>query len=130
MSFAKKTVQHLDCAGKRVFVRVDFNVPTANGEVTDDTAHAAIEGLEDQGEHLHCAALTIQKRSGRESHLDVTLTEGKNREIRRLFKALGHEVTRLRRIQYGPFSLGDLEPGTWREIPLDAAKALLAKGLP
>lgn len=103
---------------------------TVRGEVTDDTAQAAIEGLEDQGERLHCAAVTIQKRSGRESHLDVTLTEGKNREIRRLFKALGHEVTRLRRIEYGPFVLGDLHPGAWREIPIDAAKALLDKGLP
>jgi phosphoglycerate kinase len=35
MSFAKKTVQSLDCAGKRVLMRVDFNVPTKNGEVTD-----------------------------------------------------------------------------------------------
>ncbi|MCC6965329.1 MAG: rRNA pseudouridine synthase [Nitrospira sp.] len=103
---------------------------TVRGEITDNHAQAAIEGLDDQGERLHCAALTIQKRSGRESHLDVTLTEGKNREIRRLFKALGHEVTRLRRIQYGPFTLGDLQPGTWREIPIDAAKTLLDKGVP
>ncbi len=81
-----------------------------------------LAGLTDEGELLHCESVTVQKRSGRESHLDVTLTEGKNREIRRLFKALGHEVIRLRRIQFGPFEIGDLPPGAWREIPIEEAK--------
>ncbi|MCS6291377.1 MAG: rRNA pseudouridine synthase [Nitrospira sp.] len=98
---------------------------TVRGEITDATRQAALDGVDDQGERLHCASVTIQKHSGRESHLAVTLTEGKNREIRRLFKALGHEVTRLRRIQYGPFTLGDLQPGAWRELSIEAARAQL-----
>ena len=98
---------------------------TLRGMVTEETRQAALVGLIDQGERLRCETVTIQKCSGRESHLEVTLTEGKNREIRRLFKALGHEVTRLRRIQYGPFILGDLPPGAWREIPIAEARKTL-----
>ncbi len=103
---------------------------TVRGDVTDQVRQAAIIGLDDEGEYLHCAEMTIQKRSGRESHLAVTLTEGKNREIRRLFNALGHEVTRLRRIRYGPFALGDLQPGAWRELPIEDAKSLLHRDCP
>lgn len=103
---------------------------TVRGEVTDRVRQAALDGLDDEGEYLHCAGVTIQKHSGRESHLVVTLTEGKHREIRRLFNALGHEVTRLRRIRYGPFVLGDLQPGAWRELPIAEAKTLIDKGLP
>lgn len=98
---------------------------TVRGEVTEETRLDSLAGLTDEGDLLHCESVTIQKRSGRESHLDVTLTEGKNREIRRLFKALGHEVIRLRRIQYGPFMIGDLSPGDWREIPIAEARTAL-----
>ena len=58
----------------------------------------------------------VRKASGRESHLVVTLREGKNREVRRLLDAVGHPVTRLRRVQFGGLELGTLAPGEWREV--------------
>ena len=98
---------------------------TVRGEFTEAQAAEAVAGVVDGGEPLQCHTVKIQKSSGRESHLEVVLIQGKNREIRRLFQSLGHEVTRLRRIQYGPFKLEDLSSGGWREIPIeDARKAL------
>jgi 16S rRNA U516 pseudouridylate synthase RsuA-like enzyme len=48
--------------------------------------------------------------------LIVELLEGKNRELRRLFTAAGHEPTRIHRINFGEYELGDLQPGAWREL--------------
>ena len=98
---------------------------SVRGEFTGTQATAAVVGVVDGGERLQCHSVKIQKSSGRESHLEVVLIQGKNREIRRLFKALGHEVTRLRRIQYGPFTLEDLPSGAWREIPIEDVKKAL-----
>jgi 23S rRNA pseudouridine2605 synthase len=85
----------------------------------------ATVGVVYPGERLQCHRVKSQKSSGRKSHQEVVLTQGKNCEIRRLFKTLGHEVTRLRRIQHGPFKLEDLPSGEWREIPIeDVRKAL------
>lgn len=92
---------------------------TVRGEFTEIKASQATLGVQDLGELLKCEEIKIQKCSGRETHLELTLIEGKNREIRRLLKALGHEVTRLRRVQYGPFHLGELLPGEWQELSIE-----------
>ena len=97
---------------------------TVRGEMTDEAAAALSAGIEVGGERLAAESVELRKRSGRETHVVVRLREGRNREVRRLFEAVGHEVTRLRRVSFGGFELGDLQPGAWREVTreeLDAA---------
>lgn len=91
-------------------------VVTVRGELSDVSAQALETGVDDRGDSLTAASIQILKRSKRETHVMVELTEGKNREIRRLMKAVGHDVTRLKRIAFGGLELGDLAPGQWRTI--------------
>jgi 23S rRNA pseudouridine2605 synthase len=62
------------------------------------------------------AVPTLRKASFRESHLLVELREGRNRQVRRMFDAIGHEVTKLKRVKLGGLELGDLAPGQYRDI--------------
>lgn len=96
---------------------------TVRGELSDGTARRLEEGVEDRGEVLAAAKVTVRKRSGRETHLIVELTEGKNREIRRMLATAGHEVTRLKRVSFGGLELGDLPAGTWRVVSLEELRA-------
>lgn len=91
-------------------------IVTVAGEITEADLARAAAGITDEGELLKPAGLTLRKTSSRESNLTVELTEGKNREIRRLFGALGHEVTALKRVAFGPLHLGALEPGQFRRL--------------
>lgn len=64
-----------------------------------------------------------QGSSGGHSWYQVVLSEGRNREVRRMFSAVGHEVSRLKRIRYGPVSLPeDLKPGSWRLLGAEAER--------
>jgi 23S rRNA pseudouridine2605 synthase len=92
-------------------------IVTVRGELSDETARRLEEGVEESGERLGARAVQVRKRSRRETHLVVELTEGRNREIRRMLAAVGHEVTRLKRVSFGGLELGDLEPGRWRVVP-------------
>jgi 23S rRNA pseudouridine2605 synthase len=85
------------------------------GEVGSDAIAKMREGILDEGELLKADAIQTLKISGKESSLELTLSGGKNREIRRLCLALGHEVISLKRIRYGDHELADLAPGEFKE---------------
>jgi 23S rRNA pseudouridine2605 synthase len=98
-------------------------VVTVRGELSDATATELERGVLDRREKLRAASVEVLKRSKRETHLIVELSEGRNREIRRMLKVAGHEVTRLKRIAFGGLALGELPPGKWRHVPLAEARA-------
>lgn len=90
----------------RVFGKVDQDMldKLKNGIVVDGVEYGAIRA-------------EIESKQGANSWLNVTLCEGKNREIRKVMKYLGLEVSRLIRLSYGPFQLGNLKKGEVREVP-------------
>ena len=56
----------------------------------------------------------------------VTIHEGRNRQVRRMFEAVGHQVLQLRRVKFGPLELGDLPRGQWRELTGEELRKLQA----
>jgi 23S rRNA pseudouridine2605 synthase len=92
---------------------------TVRGRVTDDEVARLRAGVQSDDESLSAAEVLLRKASARESHLVITLTEGKNREVRRLCASIGHEVMRLRRVQIGGLELGELPPESWRIVEHD-----------
>jgi 23S rRNA pseudouridine2605 synthase len=75
-----------------------------NGVVVEGVAYGSIKA-------------EIESQQGANTWLQVYLSEGKNREIRRVMKYLGLEVSRLIRLSYGPFQLGNMHKGEVREVP-------------
>jgi 23S rRNA pseudouridine2605 synthase len=99
-------------------------VVTVRGSVSEASLETLSRGISIDGARVTPGRVTLRKRSGRETHLLVELVEGRNREIRRLFAAIGHDVTRLLRVSFGGVELGTLPPGRWRPLTYDELRTL------
>jgi len=87
------------------------------GEVSGEELEKIRAGIDiGRGEKTQPVYVKYLSKQENGALLRMTLTEGKNREIRRIFESLGKEVVRLKRLQFGKYRLGELKPGEWREV--------------
>jgi 23S rRNA pseudouridine2605 synthase len=88
----------------------------AYGTVAQSQLEDLIHGVEIEGVRYGSIDANMERRTGANFWIELKLTEGKNREVRRVLEYLGLEVSRLIRTRYGPFVLGDLPMGAIGEV--------------
>jgi len=88
----------------------------AQGDIGQNDLEALFEGVTVDGVHYGQIEANLERRSGRQNWIELSLTEGKNREVRNVLEHLGLQVSRLLRTAYGPFELGDLPRGSAVEV--------------
>lgn len=88
----------------------------AYGNVTQAQLESLMMGIEIEGVRYGSINANLERRTGANVWIELSLAEGKNREVRRVLEHLGLKVSRLIRTSYGPFVLGDLPAGGVDEV--------------
>ena len=96
--------------------------------VDGEDTEKILEGLYLDGTKCKPDSIKIARRSNTSTLLEVVMSEGKNREIRRLFARLGYKVRRLRRVSIGPVTDRGLKTGNWRPLTIKEIKQLKKTG--
>jgi 23S rRNA pseudouridine2605 synthase len=101
-----------------------------HGKVNPDALKALAGGVTVSGIHYGPITARLDRQQGSNAWLTFVIREGKNREVRRVCEHLGLTVNRLIRVGYGPFELGDLEPGAVAKVPARILRDQLGGALP
>ena len=98
----------------------------AHGDITQEQLDTLRGGITlDDGTRFTSIEAELERQTGTNNWINVRLTEGKNREVRKAMEHLGLQVNRLIRTQYGPFELSELRPGAVEEISAEELRATL-----
>lgn len=90
------------------------------GHIHESIISKLADGITIDNVHYKGIKVNIESEGRRQNTwVQMTLYEGKNREIRNIMTYLGHKINRLMRIGYGPYTLDELKPGEFKELPID-----------
>lgn len=95
-----------------------------SNQVSPEALRALRSGVMIDGRRTAPAKVSVLRRDPFSTDLLISIHEGRNRQIRRMAQAVGHQVVRLKRVQYGPIDLGDLPRGAWRELTDEEVRKL------
>ena len=98
----------------------------ASVRLTDDQLQQLRDGIELSDGPTRPAVVTRVRDSAKYTHLEITLTEGRNRQVRRMIEALGAKVLKLVRVRIGAIGIGALPIGKWRPLTSAEVEALRA----
>ena len=113
----------------RYGIRKTYRV-TVEGRVAPDLARQMTRGVHHAEEQLRAERARLLSGNNSYSVLELELSEGKNREVRRLCESLGLHVDQLQRIRIGPIKLGELPVGKWRTLSPTEVESLRRCGAP
>ncbi|MBE6826270.1 MAG: rRNA pseudouridine synthase [Ruminococcus sp.] len=97
---------------------------TVRPAVTDDQLVQLSDGVDLDGRKTLPASVVVMNNEPGRVVLQITIKEGRNRQIRRMCEAVGLEVARLRRTSIGPLKLGMLKPGAYRDLTAEELRAI------
>lgn len=97
---------------------------TVRPSITEEQLVQLADGVVLDGKKTLPATVVVMTNEPGRVVLQMTIKEGRNRQIRRMCEAVGLEVARLRRTSIGPLKLGMLKPGTWRDLTPEELRAI------
>ena len=99
-------------------------IARVSNQVDDAELRRLRSGVLLEGRKTAPAKVSVLRQDAFSTDLLITIHEGRNRQVRRMVEAVGHQVVRLKRVQYGGVALGGLERGQWRELTPDEVRSL------
>lgn len=104
-------------------------IARVSNQVGEEALRRLRTGVSLDGRMTSRAGVRVLRQDAFSTDLLIRIHEGRNRQIRRMVEAVGHQVVRLKRVGYGPLTLGDMQRGSWRDLTAEEVAALKAASL-